>query len=131
MAIIEWREGGHMRLRVECLRDEVATHIERQRRAGTPGQVYIDNQPFDDRGARISELEETVKLQTDLLGKLCRQIDSLGKREAPNGARVASADPRLDELVRRAEELKAGPTFQWRIEFLRSLIETNKEKDDG
>ena len=124
MAIIEWRLGGEMRLRVECPRDAVAQHIEAARRAGTQGQIYIDNQAFDDRDLRIAEIEETLKLQTAVLTKLCKRLDAPGK---PN-----AADPgqeQLAELLRRAEELAAGRGFPWVREFLRSFLEANKEEE--
>ena len=124
MAILEWRLGSEMRLRVECRREDVAQRIEAERRAGTKGQIYIDNQLFDDRDMRLADIEERLAVQTELLTKLCKMLDGQGKPDAAN-----PGHEQLAELLRRAEELSTSRGFPWAREFMRSFVEANKEEE--
>ena len=124
MAILEWRLGSEMRLRVECRREDVAQRIEAERRAGTKGQIYIDNQLFDDRDMRLADIEERLAVQTELLTKLCKLLDGQSKPDAAN-----PGHEQLAELLRRAEELSADRGFPWAREFMRSFVEANKEEE--
>ena len=124
MAILEWRLGGEMRLRVECRREDVAQRIEAERRAGTKGQIYIDNQLVDDRDMRLADIEERLAVQTELLTKLCKMLDGQSKPDAAN-----PGHEQLAELLRRAEELSADRGFPWAREFMRSFVEANKEEE--
>lgn len=124
MAILEWRLGGEMRLRVECRPEDVAQRIETERLAGTKGQIYIDNQLFDDRDMRLADIEEKLARQTELLSKLCKMLDGQGKPDA-----AAPGHEQLAELLRRAEELSAGQGFPWAREFMRSFAEAKKEEE--
>ena len=123
MATIEWRLDGAVQLRVECPREVVDKRIDAERRAGTRGQIYIDNIPLDERDIRLAELEETVKFQSAMLQKMMSKVESSG-----------AANPDLEEILtrlRHVEERMAGGNFPWRREFLRSLMEITKEEVKG